>query len=135
MKLYLIGTNSKAAFFAGIENRVILIKTYMISGLLSSLAGLIMMARTNSAKADYGAAYTLQCVLIAVLGGVDPKGGMGTIRGVTLAVLVLQLLSSGLNMFERISNFYRDVIWGGVLILALIVNWFITKHNEKTVAK
>jgi simple sugar transport system permease protein len=130
-RLYLVGTNPKAAIYAGIENTRILIKTYMLSGVLSSVAGLIMMARANSAKADYGAAYTLQCVLIAVLGGVDPNGGFGTIRGVTLAVLILQFLSSGLNMFEHVSNFYRDVIWGGVLILALIFNWIIARRNEK----
>ena len=86
----------------------------MLSGLLSSVASLIMMARANSAKAEYGAPYTLQCVLIAVLGGVDPNGGFGKIAGVTLAILILQFLSSGLNMFNQVSNFYRDVIWGGV---------------------
>jgi simple sugar transport system permease protein len=131
LRLYLVGTNPKAAIYAGIENKIIILKTYMISGLLSSVAGLIMMARANSAKADYGAAYTMQCVLIAVLGGVDPNGGFGTIRGVTLAVLILQFLSSGLNMFDHISNFYRDVIWGGVLILALIFNWIIANRNRK----
>jgi simple sugar transport system permease protein len=83
----------------------------VLSGLLSSVASLIMMAR---AKAEYGAPYTMQCVLIAVLGGVDPNGGFGKIAGVTLAILILQFLSSGLNMFNQVSNFYRDVIWGGV---------------------
>jgi simple sugar transport system permease protein len=131
LRLYLVGTNPKAALYAGIENKNILLRTYMLSGLLSATAGLIMMARANSAKADYGAAYTLQCVLIAVLGGVDPNGGFGTIRGVTLAVLILQFLSSGLNMFEHLSNFYRDVIWGGVLILALIFNWIIARRNNR----
>ncbi|MDR0584641.1 MAG: ABC transporter permease [Treponema sp.] len=131
LRLYLVGTNPKSALYAGIENKIILLRTYLISGLLSSVAGLIMMARANSAKADYGAAYTMQCVLIAVLGGVNPSGGFGTIRGITLAVLILQFLSSGLNMFERISNFYRDIIWGGVLIIALISNWLISKHNNK----
>jgi simple sugar transport system permease protein len=129
LQLYLVGANPKAALYAGIENKIVLLKTYMLSGLLSTIAGLIMMARANSAKADYGSAYTLQCVLIAVLGGVDPAGGFGTIRGVTLAVLILQFLSSGLNMFEHVSNFYRDVIWGGVLILALIFNWAIARRN------
>ncbi len=131
LRLYLLGTNAKAATYAGIRTSFLIVRTYMISGLLSSVAGLIMMARANSAKADYGASYTLQCVLIAVLGGVDPNGGFGSVRGVTLAVLILQFLSSGLNMFENVSNFYRDVIWGGVLILALIINWYVARRNER----
>ncbi len=131
LRLYLLGTNAKAARYAGINNTAVLLRTYMLSGLLSSVAGLIMMARANSAKADYGSSYTLQCVLIAVLGGVDPNGGFGTVRGVTLAVLILQFLSTGLNMFEHVSNFYRDVIWGGVLILALIFNWTIARRRER----
>jgi simple sugar transport system permease protein len=103
----------------------------MLSGLLSSVAGLIMMARANSAKAEYGAPYTLQCVLIAVLGGIDPNGGFGKIAGVTLAILILQFLSSGLNMFNEVSNFYRDVIWGGVLILVLVFNRLLSTRAER----
>ena len=130
-QIYLIGTNSTASRYAGLNNTMILIKTYMISGILSAVAGLIMMARVNSAKADYGASYTLQCVLIAVLGGVHPEGGFGKITGVTMAILILQILSSGLNMFENVSNFYRDVIWGGVLILVLILNYVISRRNTR----
>ena len=89
------------------------------------------MARANSAKADYGAPYTLQCVLIAVLGGVDPNGGFGKITGVTIAILILQFLSSGPNMFENVSNFYRNVIWGGVLILVLVFNRLVSHRAER----
>lgn len=130
-KLYMLGTNPNAARFSGLNNARIIITTYAISGLLSAFAGLIMMARSNSAKADYGAAYTLQCVLIAVLGGVNPNGGFGTVQGVTVAVLILQILSSGLNMFEHVSNFYRDLIWGAVLILVLIFDYVINKYEQK----
>jgi simple sugar transport system permease protein len=105
--MYMMGTNPRASRYAGLNNTSITLRTYMISGLLSSVAGLIMMARANSAKADYGAPYTLQCVLIAVLGGINPNGGFGTIGGVTMAILILQFLSSGLNMLNNISNFYR----------------------------
>jgi len=129
--MYMLGTNPKAAKYAGLSNTSILIRTYMLSGLLSSVAGLIMMARANSAKAEYGAPYTLQCVLIAVLGGIDPNGGFGRIAGVTLAILILQFLSSGLNMFNNISNFYRDVIWGGVLILVLVFNRLLSQRAER----
>lgn len=133
--VYMLGTNAKAARFAGLNNASILLRTYMVSGLLSSTAGLIMMARANSAKADYGAPYTLQCVLIAVLAGVDPNGGFGKITGVTLAILILQFLSSGLNMFENVSNFYRDVIWGGVLILVLVFNRLLSQRAERRILK
>jgi len=126
--LYMIGTNAQVASYAGLTNASILLRTYMISGFLSSVAGLIMMARANSAKAEYGVPYTLQCVLIAVLGGIDPYGGSGNIAGVTLAILILQFLSSGLNMFK---NFYRDVIWGGVLLLVLVVNRFLSRRSER----
>ncbi len=129
--MYMLGTNPRAARYAGLNNTTIILRTYMLSGLLSSIAGLIMMARANSAKADYGAPYTLQCVLIAVLGGIDPNGGFGTITGVTMAILILQFLSSGLNMFNNISNFYRDVIWGGVLILVLVFNKLFSWRAER----
>ncbi|HUW42177.1 MAG TPA: ABC transporter permease [Rectinemataceae bacterium] len=133
--MYLFGTNPKAARYAGLNNASILRRTYLLSGLLSSVAGLIMMARANSAKAEYGAPYTLQCVLIAVLGGIDPNGGFGKIAGVTLAILILQFLSSGLNMFNSISNFYRDVIWGGVLILVLVFNRLLSRRSERRAAR
>jgi simple sugar transport system permease protein len=129
--MYMLGTNPKAARFAGLSNASIILRTYLLSGALSSVAGLIMMARANSAKADYGAPYTLQCVLIAVLGGIDPNGGFGNIAGVTLAILILQFLSSGLNMFNNISNFYRDVIWGGVLILVLVFNSLLARRAAR----
>jgi simple sugar transport system permease protein len=70
-----------------------------------------------------------------VLGGIDPNGGFGKIAGVTLAILILQFLSSGLNMFNNISNFYRDVIWGGVLILVLVFNRLLSQRAERRAAR
>lgn len=127
--LYLLGTNSIATTYAGLSNTRLLIFTYSMSAVMASLAGLIMMGRSNSAKADYGASYTLQCVLIAVLGGINPNGGKGNIQGIVMAVLILQMMSSGLNMFENISNFYRDLIWGLLLIIVLIANYVIDKKE------
>lgn len=131
IKIYLMGTNPTASKFSGIRNTVITIRTYMYSGILASVAGLIMMARTNSARADFGSSYTLLTVLIAVLGGVNPNGGFGTVGGVTVAVLILQFLSSGFNMFPFISNFIKDLIWGLVLIVVMVINYFSNKRAEK----
>ena len=123
-KIYLFGTNALASRFAGLGNERIIIRTYLVCGLLSSVAGLIMMSRANSAKADFGASYILLCVLIAVLGGVNPYGGFGKVTGVVLAVLSLQFLSSGFNIL-RVSNFAKEFVWG-LLLLAVMVMGVVT---------
>lgn len=121
-KLYMLGTNATAARFSGLNSMKLLIQTYTISGVCAAIAGLVLLANYNSAKADYGVAYTLLTVLIVVLGGVDPNGGKGKLIGVVLAIVILQILSSGLNMFPAISNFYRSLIYGGVLLLVISIS-------------
>ncbi|MHA6512891.1 ABC transporter permease [Tessaracoccus sp. Z1128] len=123
-KLYMLGTNATNAKFSGLNTTSLLVRTYMLSGIMASLAGLVMLANYNSAKADYGVVYTLLTVLIVVLGGVNPNGGSGRLIGVVLAIITLQVLSSGLNLFPQISNFYRDLIWGGVLLLVIATSDF-----------
>jgi simple sugar transport system permease protein len=120
LKLMLLGSNAKAARYGGIaESRMIPI-TYTISGLLSSIAGIVIASRNASVKWDYGGSYVLIAVLIAVMGGVKPEGGYGKVSCVLLAATALQILSSLFN-FMDISNFFRDLAWG-VLLLALLAS-------------
>ena len=128
-RVHLVGTNEKASKFAGINTVSVLIRTYMLSGIVSAVAGLLSLSRINSAKADFSSSYTMQTILISVLGGINPDGGFGSIPGVAIAVLILQMLSSYLNMFPNISNYYRDLIWGVALIAVLIMNFTIEKRR------
>nr|WP_296043447.1 ABC transporter permease [uncultured Blautia sp.] len=128
-RVHLVGTNEKASKFAGINTVSVLIRAYMLSGIVSAVAGLLSLSRINSAKADFGSSYTMQTILISVLGGINPDGGFGSIPGVAIAVLILQMLSSYLNMFPNISNYYRDLIWGVALIAVLIMNFTIEKRR------
>jgi ABC-type sugar transport system ATPase subunit len=64
---------------------------------------------------------TLQSILVAVLGGVNPAGGFGKVRGVSIAVLALQFLASGFNML-RFSNFAKEFVWGAFLLLIMVIN-------------
>ena len=116
--LALIGTNARAAAFAGIRTGRRIFFSYVLTGALASLAGILLSGRTNAAKSDYGVSYLLQAVLIAVLAGTNPAGGRGNVVGVGLALLALMLLSSGLQMM-RFSNFLVDLIWGGFLLLSI----------------
>lgn len=121
-KMYMLGSNPIAARFSGINNSAIILKTHATAGILSALAGLVILARTNSANADYGSPYVLMTILIAVLGGVSVSGGSGRIIGVILALAALQMLSTGLNMlllrFSG-SNFFRDFAWGLLLLFVV----------------
>jgi simple sugar transport system permease protein len=121
LKVQMYGANPLAARFAAVDVTRLLIRVYALSGLFAATSGLVVMSRANSAKADYGSSYLLLAVLIAVLGGVNPYGGYGRVIGVVLAVLSMQFLSSGLNMLG-VSNFARELIWGALLLLVMVVN-------------
>ena len=129
LQLMLIGTNPRAAVFAGINRARMLMYSYALTGLLAAMAGIILSGRTNAAKSDYGASYLLQAVLIAVLGGSYPAGGRGNVLGVVLALISLVMLSSGFQMM-RVSNHLIDFIWGAFLIGVLVLNYLLSNRKE-----
>jgi simple sugar transport system permease protein len=139
VRLYMMGTNPTAAVFAGLDVPRLQVKTYVLSSLLAGIAGLIVIARTNSAKADYGTSYLLQAVLIAILAGVDPRGGFGTVWGILLAVLSLQFLSSGLNLLRfqefagpYVNNFTKEFTWGALLLLVMTLRRPYQLHARRS---
>ncbi len=137
-KVYLLGSNPTAARFSGIDNPRITLQTHMIGGLLSAIAGIVTLARTNSANADYGSSYILMTILIAVLGGVAVSGGYGRVAGLTLALMVLQMLSTGFNMlllrFSG-SNFFRDFAWGFLLLFVMVFTRFLKQSGTRALWK
>jgi simple sugar transport system permease protein len=129
LRAQLTGSNPLAALFSGIRVPWILFRVYLTTGILASLTGLLMIARTNSAKADYGSSYLLQAILVAVLGGVSPTGGIGSVGGVVTAVIALQMLASGFNMLH-FSNFSRDFFWGLFLLLIMVINHYADRRGR-----
>ncbi len=122
-KIRLLGTGEKVAIYSGMKTNRVFISTYSISGMCSAIGGLLMLGTYASARADYGSQYILQTILIVVLGGVDPNGGRGKMSGVILAVCVLKMLEAGINRFPQISSYYISLIWGAVLILAMVLDY------------
>ncbi len=126
IQIYLMGSNPIASKFSGINNRTILIKAYTISGLLCGVAAIIMMARYNSAKADYGSSYLLQSILAVIMGGTSISGGSGTVLGTVIAIIILQMISSGFNLIGFTgSNYVADIVWGLLLIIIIAINYFV----------
>lgn len=95
--------------------------TYITSGLLASLAGLLFLSRNPSASADYGSSYVLLVIVIVVLGGTNPMGGFATVLGVVLATLTLQVVSSGFTAL-RLSAYQYAIAQGSILIGVMILD-------------
>lgn len=129
--IYMLGSNPTVARFSGINNENILVKTYMMSGLFAGLASIIMISRVNSIRPGYGSAYLLQAILVCVLGGVDPSGGYGNISGLVMGIITLQILQSGFNILS-FSPFFKKVIWGLILILVMVINFYSYKFSQKS---
>lgn len=113
--MFYIGSNEEASAFSGINTRFTQLMVYVTSSVLCSFAGLIMLAKFNSAKAGYGESYLLTTILVAVLGGINPDGGFGRIFPLVLSLIVLQMLESGFNLLG-VSPYLTSAIWGLVLV-------------------
>lgn len=118
--IYFIGNNERATLFSGINTQKVIVYVYIISSVLCLFAALLMMSKLNSAKASYGDSYLLISILAAVLGGINPDGGKGKLAGILIALVLLQMIESGLNMLG-ISSYITMVLWGALLILFIFL--------------
>lgn len=128
--VYMIGSNLLATRYSGVDTRRVLIGVYAISTLLCWVAALLMMARFNSASAGYAQSYLLVTVLAAILGGVDPFGGFGKVSGLFVALLILQVISSGLNLLGA-SPQLTQAMWGATMILVMAVRYAAQRFRER----
>ncbi len=118
ISVYMLGSNLEATRYSGVDTKRVLIGVYTLSSVLCFVAACLMLARFNSASAGYAQSYLLITILAAVLGGIDPFGGFGQISGLLLALIVLQVISSGCNLLG-LSQHLTLAIWGLTLIAVM----------------
>lgn len=126
-KVYLLGESMISLRFSGIRSERVTIAVYTIVGGLVGCAALVMLATLNSARVGFGESYLLQSILVVVLAGFNPYGGVGRVSSLAIAVLLLQALQSAFSIFQ-FSPFAKDLVWGGMLLLVMIVN-FAVRHQ------
>ncbi len=116
--VFAIGGNRKAALYSGISVNRIRIITFVISGLLSGVAGLLFLGNYQTAQAGMGASELLPAITAVILGGVSAYGGTGTVPGVALAAVLLALLQSALGL-HGLSGEGQTMAIGILLIIAI----------------
>jgi len=118
-EIFLLGSDRKVSGYSGLNTLRISMLTYMISGILGGISGILITSHLNAAKSSNGTSYTLLTILIAVLGGVHPNGGRGSVPGVALAILLMQMVSNAFTLL-RISQDVKNFANGILLIITLI---------------
>ncbi|MGI9507055.1 MAG: ABC transporter permease [Geminicoccaceae bacterium] len=120
--VFMVGSNIRASEYSGLPTKRTLTLIYTISGVICAIAGILMAARFNSVRVGHGEALLLVTVLACFLCGVDPFGGFGRVLPVVLALVILQMLSSGLNLLGA-NQHLSTAVWGLFLITVMAIRW------------
>ncbi|HLF75818.1 MAG TPA: ABC transporter permease [Anaerolineales bacterium] len=129
--VFAVGSNPEAAQFAGIRSQRITFMVYLISGLLCGLAAVLWASRFESAQTNTALGFELQSVAASVVGGVSISGGVGTVPGVLLGVLLLGIIQNSLTLI-RISPFWQLAAQGLLILIAVISDKWILSRVERT---
>lgn len=125
---YAVGVSKEAARFSGLSVPRKLVQVYTIGGLLAGLAGLIYIARLNSADAEMGFMWPLEAIAVCVIGGISFAGGEGNLLGLVLGGIVMAIINNCLNLLG-IPPRFQDFFVGFVIILAVTIDHY-SKRRE-----
>ncbi len=116
--IYCVGGNEEVARLSGIHVKKVKYSVYMISGLLTGIAGILLLSRMNSGQPRAGIGYEFEVVTACVLGGISMAGGSGKLWGVFFGVVIMGVLSYGL-VSVGLNEFWQMMIKGVVLLIAV----------------
>ena len=119
--VYAVGGNSEAARLAGISTNGVLVRVYVISGVLSALAGILLASRMNSGQPNAGLMYELDVIAAVVVGGTSLFGGRGSIIGTFIGAMLIGILRNGLNLMN-VNSYVQQVVVGFVILLAVMMD-------------
>lgn len=120
-KLYAVGGNVDAAYAAGINVNKVIIRSFLTSGFLAALSGLILAARLNSVPTSLGQGMVFDVFAAAVIGGVSLQGGRGNLIGALGGVLLMSSINSALTL-TRVPTFWVDTSKGLILLFAVFLD-------------
>lgn len=119
--VYAVGGNEEAARLAGIDVVKIRIFVYIVSGILTAIAGVLQTARVSVGQCTLGEGLQMQAIAAAVIGGTSMSGGQGNCLKTFLGVLIMAIISNGLNLL-RVSSYTQTVVSGIIIIVAVAID-------------
>ena len=116
-----IGANQEAARRSGISTKRIILWVYVLTGIASAAAGIVIAARLGSGSSNAAVGFELEVIAAVVLGGTSLMGGRGSILGTVLGALTIGVIGNGL-ILAHISPFFTQIVTGAIILLAVWLN-------------
>ena len=123
--IYGIGANLSAARYSGLSIPRTTVLVYTLSGLIAALAGLIYIARLDTAEAQIGENFALQAIGAAAIGGTSFDGGLGSLAGTVIGALILTVITNGMNLLN-ISSLWQTFVTGAAIVIAVVVDRWVS---------
>ena len=128
--LYAIGGNQTAAKLVGINVNRSRRTVYVLSGILSAFAGMLIMARLGTAQPTIGSTWVMPSITAVILGGTSMSGGRGGVIGTVIGSLMMSVISNAI-VIMRVSTYMEQVGIGAVVIIAALIDAIRTNMSTK----
>ena len=128
-KVYAIGGNHEAARYSGLNVRLVEMSVYVISGLCSGICGFLMASRISSGNANSADGYEMTVISAVVIGGVSMSGGVGTMTGVMIGVLITGVISNGMDILG-VNSYYQKILQAVIILVAVYIDGKINRRKK-----
>ncbi|HTV43519.1 MAG TPA: ABC transporter permease [Candidatus Sulfotelmatobacter sp.] len=119
--VYAVGGNELAAKVSGVNTDRVLIGVYAIAGALAGVAGIVESSRVTSGSPSAGGGYELNAIAAVVIGGTSLNGGIGTMGGTIVGVLIIGVMNNGLDLLQ-VSSYWQQVVKGAIIVCAVLLD-------------
>ena len=127
--IYAVGGNKQAALASGVNVFWTKIWAFVIMGISSGIAGVILTSRINAAQPNIGVGYETDAIAACVIGGTSFAGGVSTIPGTLVGIVIIGIIYNGMNLLQ-IDSYYQTIVKGVLIIGAVLLDMFLSRKRK-----
>lgn len=128
--VYAVGGNEQAALASGIKTKSVVIKAFVLDGLLTAIAGVLFVSRMNSGQPGAGIGYEFQAITAVVVGGTSLAGGVGTILGTVIGALIVGIINN-IQTLLHVHTYWQQIVQGLIILIAVIIDILSKRASVK----
>ena len=125
--IFAVGGNENAAVASGIKTKLVVIKAFILDGLLTAIAGIVLMSRINSGQPAAGVSYEFDAITAVVVGGTSLSGGSGSLVGTIIGAIIVGIINNVQNLLN-VNTYWQQIVKGLIILFAVILD-VVTKRR------